>query len=216
MKTAGLMRYSWLLPLTLAILSSAPARANIIISVTSVAVAAGGSGAFDVNIQNTGAVQNITAFSFGLSVSNPGITFTGGNMSTANTYIFSGDSFDVNFGQPFAAFPTAQSVEASDLSLSGNGNNMGATTLGLGHILFSVASNVSGPVTVTLATGCSVMSSCTSLSDNAGHSVGFSTSNGTITVTGASVPEPSTLLLALLALPVLGRLTRRNRRDTCP
>jgi hypothetical protein len=55
---------------------------------------------------------------------------------------------------------------------------------------------------VTLLSTCLTPNACTSLSNSAGAEVPFTVSSGTITVTTASTPEPSTLLLSLLAIPV--------------
>jgi len=208
MKEKTFHRSSWLLPLAaVALFTGMPAKASIIISVLSTTYAAGSSGdSFDVTIKNTGAsAQNIAAFSFGLSVADSHITFTGANESTALTYLFNGDSFALA-NPPFATLPTAQSVEASDLSNGGAGTSIAANsavTFGLGHILFSVAGNASaGPIAVTLATSCGAPL-CSSLSDSSGANVPFTVSNGTITVTTSGVPEPSSFLLALGLLPII-------------
>lgn len=195
------------------LLDAMPAHADgIIIRISSVSVVAGTNGAaFDVNIQNIGSSQNIAGFSLGLSVGDSHITFTGGDESTSLTYLFSGDSFDAINSFPYTTTPppNGQTVEASDLSNSGLGTNEGTTTLGLGHIFFNIAADTPPEViNVTLVPNCSNSNSCTSLSDSSFASVPFTVVNGTITVT-SSVPEPSTVLLALFGLPVVA-LRRRG------
>ena len=161
MKARKFHRISWLVTLAAAALfASAPAHANMVLTLISVGAAAGSTGdSFDVTIQNTGtSAQNIASFSLGLSVVDTHITFTGGNESTALTYVFNGDSFDTIFAFPYTTLPppNGQQVEGSDLSNSGAGTSIAAgATLGLGHILFDVAANTSaGPIAVTIAPGC--------------------------------------------------------------
>ena len=188
-----------------------PARASMILAVHSVAVNPGTSGdSFDVTLQNTGGSPvTVGGFSFGLSLSNVSITFTGANTSTVATYAFLGDSFDVINSVPFATTLTSQSVVASDLSNSGVGDVVGVgATVGLGHIIFSVAANAAaGPSTVTLAAF-----PISSLSDANGGNLAIVLSNGTITINSvAGVPEPSTWTLIGLGMPAL-LLARRRRR----
>ena len=73
-----------------ALLVSLPAKGDIILSVESVTGAPGSTGMFDVLLQNTGTVsQNIAAFNFVLTTSNPDITFTDVTTDTTTaTYIF--------------------------------------------------------------------------------------------------------------------------------
>jgi hypothetical protein len=196
------------------LLSAVPARASLIFAVQSVAVNPGTSGdGFDVTLQNTGGSPvTVGGFSFGLSISNVSLTFTGANTSTVATYAFLGDSFDVINSVPFTTTLTSQSVVASDLSNSGAGDVVGAgATVGLGHIIFSVASNAAaGPSTVTLAAF-----PTSSLSDTSGGNLAIVLSNGTITVNSVvgGVPEPSTWTLIALGIPAL-MLAKRRRRKT--
>ena len=216
MKARRFHRISWLVTLAAAALfASAPAHANMVLTLISVGAAAGSTGnSFDVTIQNTGAsAQNIAAFSLGLSVADTHITFTGGNEFTALTYVFNGDSFDVINGFAYTTIPppTGHQVEGVDNSNSGAGTDIAAgATLGLGHIFFDVAANTSaGPIAVTIAPGCG-NPLCTTLSDSAGATVLFAVTNGDITVTTSTVvPEPSTFLLALCALPAIARRRRK-------
>jgi hypothetical protein len=181
----------------------------MIITASSVTAAAGSTGdTFYLTLANTGpSAQNIAAFSVGITVPTA-ITLTGGSeASSGGPYIFTGDSFDVLASFPFTT-GTGQMTDASDLSFSGIGNTLASgATVGLGSITFNVAAGASaGPVTITLNSTQSPPcgTPCTSLSDSAGANVPFSVVNGTINVTAsASIPEPSTLLLALFVLPVI-------------
>jgi hypothetical protein len=193
------------------LLGAVPARASLILAVQSVAVNPGTSGdGFDVTLQNTGGSPvTIGGFSFGLSISNVSLTFTGANMSTTPTYAFLGDSFDAIHSFSLVINLTSQSVLASDLSNSGAGDVVGAgATVGLGHIIFSVAGNAAaGPSTVTLGAF-----PASSLSNPSGGNLAIVLSNGTITINSvAGVPEPSTWTLIGLGMPAL-LLARRRRR----
>ena len=180
-------------------------RASTIISVESITSNPGTSGTFDVSLTNEGP-SNITvaAFTFGLAVNNPAISFTDANTSTvSNSYIFAGHSL---FGPDLTGSNSGQSLLVSDVfstPLSGTVVDSGAT-FDLGHILFTVGSNSSpGPFTVTLD------DLATSLSDPSGTNITINTlSNGTLTVTGA--PEPSSLLLLLAGAGfiLVGRLVK--------
>ena len=204
--------FLWLAPLAASIaLSPTPAQASILLSVQSVSAAAGSIGDFfDVTITNTGSSsQNIAGFFLGLSAGSSHISFTGANESTALTYLFNGDSFDVINSETYTIVPPSlpgQSLEGSDFSNSGHGTNLAANaTLGLGRIHFDVSGDTpAGAVNVALATDCSSGLFCTSLSDSAGSKVLFTVASGTINVTTVA-PEPSTWFLALTAIPFLAR-----------
>ena len=209
----------WLVPVTATLLMAClPAQANIVLSVVPATAVAGSVGDFlDIDITNSGpSAQNISAFTLALSVgASSGITFTGGNESSAATYLFTSlDSFDIALGQPYTAVPppSGQSVQASDLSLGGTGTTIASgSTFGLGHIEFDVAPGTpAGPVTVSLAATCLSFDVCTSLSDFAGSAVPFTVSDGAITVTPgtSAVPEPGTLWLGLLGVVAIARLRR--------
>lgn len=216
MRQTSFHRCSWLFALAAVVLFSAlPVHASIIISIVSVTEASGSTGdSFDVDIQNTGAAaQSLDAFSLGLSVASSNIIFTGGNTSTSLAYVYSGNSFDVINGFPYTAVPppNGQTLEGSDSPNLLPGSIAGSTTVGLGHILFNVAPGTpAGPITVSIVPDCSTVNACTSLSDANFNSIPFSVANGTITVTTTSSPEPSTLLLALFAVPAI--VLRRRKR----
>ncbi len=213
MKKMLLNRYSMKLlgiPVALS-LCAISAHGAMVVSVSSVSVAAGTNGAaLNINIQNTGpSSQNIDAFSLGVSVGDNHITFTSANISTSLVYLFNADSL---FGPTISTIPppNGQAVLASDVSLSSGNTMASSTTLGLAHLLFNVAANTSaGAIAVTISPNCNTANACTSLSNLAGANVPFTVTNGTITVTTSSTPEPSTFLLGLAGLPLLALLRKR-------
>jgi len=201
-------RYLFIAVFAAVLLGSLPARASMIVSIQSVIANSPSSGnAFDVTLTNSGPGSvTVGGFSFQLSVPAGFITFT--STTTATTlapYIFAGFSL---FGPTISTFPSGQSMDGSDLySVIGAGATIAAgATVGLGHVFFDIAAGApAGPVTVTLAGF-----PATSLSDPQGGDIPIGTlNNGTITVAG--VPEPSTLMLALLGLPALLLVRKRLR-----
>jgi hypothetical protein len=201
-----------------AILALAPdASAALVVNIQSVSASAGSTGnALDVTLQNTGtsAVSNIGAYAFEITVpSNSAITFTAVNTSTTTfNYIFAGTSFFQNVvpGGISVQPPNlpGQTLEAQDITTSTSGITLNAnSSLGLGHILFNVAPGAaSGAVTVTPAPN----AIATNLSNVSDAPLTLNTLNsGTITIQGgAAVPEPSSLLLALLAAATLSAAVR--------
>jgi hypothetical protein len=191
-----------------------PAQAEFIISVESVTANAGSIGnTLEVELTNTGSsTVTIGGFSFGISTATSNIDFTGAFDSTAKPYLFAGDSL---FG-PEIDTSNGQSLIASDFSASGLGDFVGAgATVGLGKVFFNVApSTPGGAIEVTLTPF-----PTTSLSDPSGNNISVDTLNhGTITVISSvnSVPEPSTLLLALLASPAGVWMIWRQRHSSYP
>ncbi len=192
------------------LLSSArPAGAGIIVSVQSVSAGTGSTGdSLEVDVTNTGSPANIAGFSFEISVAaGSGVSFTGADTSTSiNTYIFAGNSL---FG-PQIATATGTTLDASDIAVSGSTMLGTGASLGLGRVMFDVASSASlGPVTVSLtafpATGLVAPDQSTIPIDTL--------SSGTITITlGAIVPEPSSLVSATLGLLGAAWLFRSMRR----
>src|ERR1017187_3817383 len=106
------MKYS-ISALTFGLFLSVAARGAIIVSVQPVTAAAGGSGAFDVSLTNTGPSTIIVgAFTFGISINNQAISFTDANISTLlDGYIFAGHSL---FGPDLTGPISGQSLLVSD------------------------------------------------------------------------------------------------------
>jgi hypothetical protein len=181
-----------------ALLCTRSAQAGFIINVESVSANAGSSGnTLEVTLTNTGSAQTIAGFSFGISTGTSNIDFTQATISTTpDTYIFAGDTLST--GRIDTS--NGQALLASDFSASGNGTSVGmGATFGLGEVSFNVAPGTSpGPITVTLN------SLQTSLSDPSGTGIPATLNGGTITVNSSGpspVPEPSTLLMAVLCCP---------------
>jgi len=178
--------------------------------VQSVTATAGSSAnGIDVELSNLDPLAvTIGGFSFGISIANLDISFTGANTSTAAAYIFGTDSV---FG-PILTGPTSgQSLATADLFIipfSGVTLDSG-TTVGLGHVLFDVSPNAaSGSFPVDLA-----LFPTTSLSDESGNDVPIDTlSNGLITIKPEAVPEPSSLSMFLSGVAVVAVMVGGRRR----
>lgn len=198
----------WVLVAAPILLSIAPARAGMVITLQSVAAGLGTTGnSIEVTLQNIGAPVTIGAFNFTVTTSNTDITFTGADSNnTSASYIFLGDSFDVINGFPVNTLSAGQTMDGVDLSNSGAGMLIGTgVTLGLGRILFDVSPTAfPGGVAVTLLTD----TAHTSLADLNANNIAIDTfNNGQIQV--AAVPEPATALLLIAALAV-GFLAKRR------
>lgn len=204
----------FVLALAVMALVGARAEATLIVSAVPVTASTGSSGnGFDIVLTNTGpASVGIGGFAVDISVAGgSGVTFTGANISTTDSYIFgAGGLFGPNIG---VVSNGGLSLSASDIfatPLSGVTIGSGVT-VGLAHVLFDVASNANpGVVTVTISPF-----PTTNLSDFGGDDVPIDTlSNGSITLTGMTVvPEPSAMVLAaggLLAFAGGARLRRRR------
>lgn len=200
-KMINLLRPQLLAIFGVALFAAPFARADLVISVTSATVTAGSaSNAVDVNLTNTGLADvTIGAFFFGLQASDPAVTFTGATTSTTDPYIFAGDSL---FGPDIAttAGPTLLASDLFDIIGSGGLVTAGGT-VGLGHVLFDVASNAAGAgFTVSLS------STDTSLADPSGANLPIAVLQaGQVSyASGPSVPEPSPAWPTTLALLFAG------------
>jgi hypothetical protein len=191
-----------------------PARASAIFTTFSIQPASlnaspGDAGdAFDVVLTDNGPASiSVQSFSFEVSVSNPSITLTGVDFSTAaDAYIFTGDSFDFINSFPLNT-SSGQTLDASDATNDGSGITLTAgQSLALGRVLFNVAAGIApGAYSVSFTGGADF----NNLSNPAGGSIPVSQlTGGTITI--STVPEPATALLLGSALGLLGFLRRRR------
>ena len=101
-----------------------------------------------------------------------------------------------------------QTLSAFDVSNSGAGISVASgATFAVGDIVFDVANGaVSGPAAITFD------GTNTSLSDNLGNNVPFTTAPGTINVSNPNtVPEPATFALVLCGLVGLTAFWLRRR-----
>lgn len=198
--------------LALAIAAAPPARADLVVSVSSAAVNAGtANDVLEVTLINTGtSAVAIGGFTFGLSVADPDIAFSEATTSTGTPYIFAGHSL---FG-PGIGSAAGQSLTASDLfDIADSGAVVGAGgTVGLGQVVFDVGANAaSGVFAVSLS------APETSLADPTSANLPIqSLVNGQISIAAQpSVPEPSPILgiLALLAALAVWPLRSRRREN---
>jgi hypothetical protein len=180
--------------------------AGITISLTPASATAGSTGnSFEVDLTNSGSSSvTVGGFSFELSIANPNISLTNATTATTALYLFSGDSL---FGPNISTSSPGQLIDASDIDsilMAGTTINPGST-FGLGRVFFDVSSNASPSVT---AVNISAFPN-SSLSDAAGNNLPIGgLSGGQITISGSTVPEPSSLLLFFLAAVTL--LSRRH------
>jgi hypothetical protein len=199
-----------LVVLALVLFAAPPlARASLIISVQSVGANSPSSAdALDITLTNTGPGSvTLGSFSFGISVTDPAITFTSATIATViASYVFAGQSL---LGPTISTSVPGQTLDASDAAALTFATIAGGATVGLGHVFFDVAAgDTAGPKAVALAA-----SPTTELLDVNGSPIPFSNLNGTITITTTSsgVPQPSTILLVLTGITSL-TLARRHRR----
>lgn len=190
---------------------AAPARADLVVDITSVTANAGTVGnLLEVSLSNTGTSSaSVGGFNFEITTSSANINFTGATTSTVDPYIFGGNSL---FG-PILSTSTGQILDASDLfAVIGGGESVAAgSTVGLGEVSFDVASGTASEI-YQVSFGAYP---ATSFSDPFGNDLAFSSSPGNITVAGVTaVPEPSTaLLLSTGVISALGWSMRFKRKD---
>jgi hypothetical protein len=195
------------------LLSTVPARANLIIAAQSVLAGQNSTGnTLEVTLTNTGPSSvTVGAFAFQITTSDTNITFTGSDFfTTPAPYIFAGDS---SFGPILNLLGSGQTMDGSDISASSSGVAVtSGATVGLGRVLFNVSPTAAlGPFTVVLDAFPS-----TNLSGPGPNFANIpinTLTNGRITVTaGTAVPEPASALLlggALLSLALKRRWFNR-------
>ncbi|HKA01693.1 MAG TPA: hypothetical protein VKE70_34505 [Candidatus Solibacter sp.] len=183
-----------------------PAGASVIFAIkpATISAAAPSTGdIFDVVLTNTGPGSLLVdGFSFEISVTSANITLTGANFSTSDPYIFAADSFD-QINSLALNTSSGQKLDASDFTndFADITINSGST-VGLGHIVFNVASGTTpGLYPVTFTGG----PNFNSLSNSTGGVAIDQMVEANISVTGGatSAPEPETGALVPLALAVL-------------
>jgi hypothetical protein len=181
-------------------------QAATILTVQSGTYGAGTNGnTLDVTLTNTGpASVDVAGFSFGVLVGTSNVTFTSLNLATASPYIFAGNSLfgpDITVQPPFLP---GQALNASDLHDTSFSTLASGVTVGLGRILFNLAPGTpAGPIAVSLDFN------ATSLSDPTGSPIALQMVGGTITVSPAAVPEPSSILMVGGAIAI-GLFRRRK------
>lgn len=192
---------TWIFPLAAFLALSAgmssAVRAGIIISVQSVNASAG---AFDVFLTNTGlSAVSIDTTQFEISVNSAQVSLTQANISTTLfPYIFAGQS---TFGSVISTTAGAQILDASDVYAAAGSVSLlpgVSNSLGLGHILFSVAGTLASPATVTINQNVNL----TSLAAGGNNVPIDQFVNGTILpdITIVPVPEPAAIGQAAIAV----------------
>ena len=184
--------------------ASIPAQGSILFTIQPAVAFVGSVGdSLDLTLTNTGPTSvNIGGFSFGFSVPDPHIVFTGVTTATLAQYIFLGDSL---FGPNIGTTSGAQTVVASDLCITCTGANIvgAGVTVGLGHIFFNVLPGATGVIPETF------IAADNSLSTPAGANIAITLATAsTITIVPSGVvPEPSTwaMLVTGLATAVIAR-----------
>jgi hypothetical protein len=174
---------------------------------------------FDVLFTNSGPGSlSVAGFAFEVSVADPDITLAGADFSTnVSPYIFAGDSFDqinslpLNYVNVDGYSP--QILDASDVTNDSAGLTVASgSSVDLGRVLFNVASPAqAGQFGVSFTGEVTTVANANNLATPGGAGIAVdSFSGGTISV--SAVPEPASLLLALLAVPVVGRFGRSRVR----
>ncbi len=192
--------------LMLGLLAPMSASAGLVVSATNPTTAAGASGWFDILLTNTDSSSvDISSFNSALEVaSNSGLTFTNVDAGTTPGYIFG----SVQNG-PLGTI-SGSSITLADFLDSGSQTVGAGATVGLAHVLYSLAGNTPAgtPIAITF-TGAGSQIYDASLSEI----LPLSLQGGTITVTAAAVPEPGTLVMAgLLSLGGLVAVRRSRAR----
>jgi hypothetical protein len=191
---------------------AAPSRAGLVLIAQDSATKPGGTGAFDVILENeASSTQSVTVggFSVDLKLANTNaVMFTAINTNTTLPYIFTSSG---SFGFTGAVSGGGIEVTGNDLALPpADGVTLDpGTSFGLAHILYQVAANAGGTVPVPFVS----INAGTSLADANGQPItSFGVNNGTITVT--AVPEPSSLTLLALGLATSMTAVRLRRRSS--
>jgi hypothetical protein len=202
---------------------SANAAINYSISPVTVSAQPGDIGdSFDVLLSNSGPTAvTVAGFAFEVSVADTDISLTGANYSTVVApYIFAGDSFVQEFAPPLnftnSDGGSPQILDAADAAADGVGTTIapGAST-DLGQVTFDVSHSAqTGQFAVTFSGEVSGIADANNLSTPGIDSMTInvdSFSGGTISV--SSVPEPSSLMMMLCAIPVMVLVMRRGRSE---
>ncbi len=202
--------------LVLGLAAAAPARADFVFTVVNSSAQAGGMGSFDVTVQNTGTAA-VDVGDFQVELNLPGTTrvgFTGVSAATILPYIFSNggpDSTPINniITNPF---PNKDFIgSASFFAAPGFQTVAAGATVGLEHVTYSVAGNVTPGTVVPV----NFLKAGTRIDDVSGAPFSFTSVNGTIAI--RAVPEPSSLLLCgvggMIVFWVAAAGSRRGRRS---
>jgi hypothetical protein len=205
--------------LTVVVLATlcSPVRSDIIVDVQDASIAANGTGFVDVLISSNGTLTDLMAsFSFEFQISAPtlngalrfsAVQSNSETTATGPDYVFLGDSQNFNAQQ---LIPSEQTLVGGD-GASGNVNIAGGpflmARLELEHLTGTPLAAVGETFTISLTPGNSDF-----LDENVLSLTQGTHSSGTITITSAAVPEPTSTAV-LLAGSVAGLWWRRRKRS---
>jgi len=194
-------------------LSATRARADLNIALSDVTLAPGGTGTMDITVTSNSSVT-LSLFSLTLQITQmPGttsfLTFTGGvdpPYSNSN-YVFSNQSFNSDFGQPFWA-PPFTTVYTND---SISGGDSADPTVGPGYVTITgtlllatvqfqaLGTNPGDQFQISLVPPTYDPSNVsTQFDDQNGALLNYTSTGGTVTITSV-VPEPSSLTVVALS-----------------
>lgn len=197
--------------------AAAAARAGLVIEVANnVTATPGSTGSFDVllidNDSSQGPTYHVAGDSFRLALTGiAGVQFTSATIATTTPYIYVTSGTTVAPPSPlsFDTFPNT-SFTASDAEFAsplyravGPGS-----TFGLAHVTYTVAAGASGVGSLSFQD----VGGATSLSDELGNALAFTTRGGTFTVNAGAVPEPSSISLVLVGAACAAGARFRSRR----
>jgi hypothetical protein len=180
--------------------SPAPVSAGLVLQVENASAQAGGTGSFDVVIYATSGSFDVSGFQVELSVDRgSGVTFTSASVNTTTApYIFT----TLQSSPPFAlsSFPTTDLIVSdADMTLPGTVtvSSSPPVTYGIENVTFAVAAGTpDGAITVSILAGDNGL---TQIYDINGSPFPMTAINGTISVGSSAVPEPSSLLMGIIA-----------------
>jgi hypothetical protein len=177
----------------------APCRADLVIEAPNLTVTPGSTGSFDVLIASTGGTFSVAADDIELDLSGlSSVSFTGISINTVTPYIYGTNSASLN-GSTFIINVSSNDVEAFDFLFPTGAQTIDTTppnnVFGLLNVQYTVASNAAAGTSGTLSIGPD-----TSLSDANGNNVLFTPQSGSITIAGATIPEPSSVLMLAIGL----------------
>jgi hypothetical protein len=217
----------------LAVFVAAPVRAGLVVSIDSTTVAAGGTGSVEVDVTNNGnssVAINTYAIQLVIAPTNGTLTQLAFSVPTAlqlgylsdSNYIFVNNSFAA-LPPPFVGLPAStiynyDTFNATDSTISGNPVSIAVGQTYLLALLpittltqldpqagdtFSVSLNPSSGTGSNDGGLASTYFDVLDSNNNETSYVPFTSTSGTVTISPAAVPEPSTLELALLGIACL-------------
>jgi hypothetical protein len=218
---------------------SAPSRGDFVISIGSTSIAQGSTGTIDVMLTSTASPSSpdlVNNFAFALQITGPGMLEFANSQDfsylNASNYIFYGDSFDYQTSSPggsptslvytndtFIGIDITNSTNPVSLSSSNTPVLLAALTLDATSTQVGDSDTISlVPLSGNGSTATGALTYFDNYNFNTGvetSAVPFTSSSGTVTITTAAVPEPSSIVLGLGAMSLLAvvRLATIRRRS---